>query len=744
MDFATCCYCLKAEVFKRRRRNALRGDVTMLRRTQSVIISVALCGIFIWTSTLIGCSPDGRGATDSPSTDTPGSVSPGELTGNDDPESQTPESEVDSTASVDPKESTPDCQSNEQFFTEELWVPVLATNCFSCHNSLGAAKHTRFILKDGYTTGFMSYNMDVLKENADYEKNGTPLLLLKPLGEDNHGGGARLDKSSPEFSALKEMLLRFKNPVECNDSIEGNLFSGVVTLGPVDTLRKARLALTGTLPTMDEYQAVQVGGEKELAKALDAMMEDPNFLVWVKEVYNDRFLSRRFSNENDAIKLLNDKDYPNKNWFEDCDEKLHPQCLNKDFKAMAAQYTNWSVAEEPLELVSHIVRNNLPFTEVITATYTMANPFSAKVYGAEEVFFNNPLDIHEFRPVQHQVVRNDMPVNVPHAGVLTSPIWLNRFPSTDTNVNRHRSRMVHLFFLATDVLKLAERAIDQATIKAHNPTMNEAKCAICHATLDPVAGAFLNWNAAGRYMPPETGWHTDMRPPGFEEEDIPKSALNGSLNWLAERISGDQRFVTSVVHTVFVGLTGQQPLSPPTDPTVPDYKLRLGVFMQQAQYLQGIGDNFAANGYNFKTVVRNIVMSPYFRASNLASRDEPATNGQLVALEEVGMGRLLTPEQLNRRIKAVLGAHWATMSGEEYLTGEYKVQYGGTDFKGDGTRISEPNGIMANIAERMANEMACKSVALDFSIESDKRQLFPIVEMDYAPFEKHGFEVPAT
>ena len=51
----------------------------------------------------------------------------------------------------------------------------------------------------------------------------------------------------------------------------------------------------------------------------------------------------------------------------------------------------------PLELIAYVVENDLPYTEILTADYVMANPFAAKAYGAS-TYFRDSEDEHEFRP----------------------------------------------------------------------------------------------------------------------------------------------------------------------------------------------------------------------------------------------------------------------------------------------------------------------------------------------------------
>ena len=43
---------------------------------------------------------------------------------------------------------------------------------------------------------------------------------------------------------------------------------------------------------------------------------------------------------------------------------------------LARQYRE-ALLGEPMKLIEHIVRNDLPFTEIVTADYIMVSPFSA-------------------------------------------------------------------------------------------------------------------------------------------------------------------------------------------------------------------------------------------------------------------------------------------------------------------------------------------------------------------------------
>ena len=61
--------------------------------------------------------------------------------------------------------------------------------------------------------------------------------------------------------------------------------------------------------------------------------------------------------------------------------------------------------------------------------------------------------------------------------------------------------------------------------------------------------------------------------------------------------------------------------------------------------------------------------------------------------------------------------------------------YGGIVSKEITERINEPSGAMGAIQRIMANEIACRHVAKDFSLPPKDRRLFPDIEPDVRPEE---------
>jgi hypothetical protein len=560
-----------------------------------------------------------------------------------------------------------------------------------------------------------------------------------------------------------------------------------------ETLRKASLELTGRLPTERQKQITAEFGQSGLEASLAEMMRDQRFYDRTIELYNDHFLTDKYLGRENAIELLDEDLWPNLRWY----DRKYPGDEQK------AQVTNDSLAREPLELIAHVIATERPFTEILTANYTMANGYSQlSLIGLPDI----PLGIGEnpdsFREVE-------VP-GIPHAGILTSAMFLNRFPTSDTNINRHRSRMTYLFFLDIDINQFGSRPVDAASDFGENPTLNNPDCTVCHTTMDPVAGLYMNWNESGEYSGEGDWFGPDyILAPGFNGETLPDGNRRNALQWFAQRLALNPRFAQATVKTVFEGLTGQKILDitvpmtpemaeeamqepdpmmdpepdpmmdagvggmggiggmagaggmggvggmggmggmagvggiggmggtmppPPPPPPLPEIEPEIDpevdpalerAYNVQQQILRTIQRRFSENGHNFKLLVLEIVLSPYFRAKNAS----PLTSEMETELSTFGTSRLLTPEHLSRKIEATTGVRWRSgPNGTDYLLGQYGIFYGGIDSDLVTRRVTEPNGVMASLAQRMAYEVACFAVPYDFSKPANQRLLFPNID----------------
>jgi hypothetical protein len=225
-----------------------------------------------------------------------------------------------------------------------------------------------------------------------------------------------------------------------------------------------------------------------------------------------------------------------------------------------------------------------------------------------------------------------------------------------------------------------------------------------------------------------------MFAPGYGNELMPADEFDTGLQWLAQRVAHDPRFSLATVYTVYH--RADRPSRSPTPPTAstPTTSRCWPPGRSRTRPCARSPSEFVAANYNLKLIVREVVLSPYYRGINMDPRATDARKAELVA---VGTGRLSTPScsaARSRRSPASAGAAPAPTS----LLGEYKILYGGIDSFDVTQRLGDINQIMAAVATRMALEVACTATAFDFTKPAEERLLFPMVDTADTPEINEG------
>jgi hypothetical protein len=656
-------------------------------------------------------------------------------------------------ATTNPCPGVEKTNASEAWFAAELWSKVASIECLKCHKSGGEAEETRLVLHDpkgrpqDQFQSLMRQNFLTLTKLAHESTDGQTLLLAKVTGDLDHGGGEVLKPDSAAFRILENFVQRTLKPETLPESSvvvdQTPFFQGVTMVDDVQLLRRATLSLAGRLPTSEESDRVRRGGQEAVAGILDEVMKEEAFYERLREAFNDIFLTFGVDGNPDQTVLSYEHFEKTRGWYQRfdlshiADEKERRQAGYK----LANEYRK-ALLDEPMRLIEYIVREDRPFTEIITADYIMVSPYSSRGYGVYEELkdqFENPEDPFEYVPVKLKALvgrsRNEDQESdtgfYPHAGLLSTFQYLSRYPTTETNRNRLRARMYYQHFLGVDVLELAARGSDAAAVTAQFeiPTMQASECVVCHKTLDPIAGLFqdywrfdTNFSIYGRR---KEGWFTDMFSAGFEGEPLPPEERWRALQWLGERTVEDPRFARTMAGHAYFLLTGRRPDLRPKDLDDPLYAYRERAWQAQQCQIDSMAQEFARSEFNFKQLIKDWVLSDFYRVNGLESQLDSA--GRQVELDEIGVVRLLSPEQLERKINAIFGQPWGQLNGQTAML------YGGIDSKEVTERATDPSGAMGAIQRTMSNDVACKNVALDFSRPRERRVLFPEIDPDVIP-----------
>ena len=396
-----------------------------------------------------------------------------------------------------------------EFFAARV-SPVVQSKCVNCHIEGGVSGNTRLVFVRSTDAEHLALNRQAFADFLAEVEDGAELILNKIQGV-AHGGGVQAAAGTEDYASIERYLELIGGDSGAAALTPATLFDGVSMAPAWKMLWRAAILFAGRLPTAAEYARAE-RGPAGLREAIRGVMEGPGFHDFLIRAANDRLLTDKLLGQ--AIGEL-----PN---FPNLANAQHELLMAGDEAAfgMWKQRIQFGFARAPLELIAHVAHNDLPYTEILTADYVMANPPADAAYGGGAAF-DDADDVLEFKPSRivdyyrqdesvvseftqafgtHVTDPGNLRTDWPHAGILNTVVFLNRYPTTPTNRNRARSRWTYYHFLGLDVEKSASRTTDPAALAdTHNPTLRNPACTVCHRVLDPVAGAFQNYGVEGFY-----------------------------------------------------------------------------------------------------------------------------------------------------------------------------------------------------------------------------------------------------
>src|SRR3954470_8055322 len=329
----------------------------------------------------------------------------------------------------------------DEFFADEVWVKVGAHSCLKCHKPGGDADESKFVLHDPRRSQgqlqaeAMRHNLGAFTEMARLKEGDQSRLLLKAAGKLKHGGEEVLTPDSGGYRVLSNFVRRVNSPPDAwragamtPEKNAPPFFDGIVMLDDRKLLRRATLSLAGRLPTDTELAAVEKEKWKALPAILDRLMTEEAFFDRLREGFNDIFLTVGYDDvPENALSyehFSKTRGWAEKFPVEGADEKAKTQARYK-----VSADSRKAMLGEPMKLIEHIVRNDRPFSEIITADYIMVTPYTARGDGIYEELkdqFENPDDPYEYVPVKlkalvartHDDDQESASGFYPHAGIL--------------------------------------------------------------------------------------------------------------------------------------------------------------------------------------------------------------------------------------------------------------------------------------------------------------------------------------
>jgi hypothetical protein len=650
-------------------------------------------------------------------------------------------------------------------FESEVETAIVQTLCIACHVEGGFARNSALQFQRTNTASALN-NFGALSNYI--QEKGADLLLSKVNGGNGHAGGVQLalggegyqavQKVVDEFSAYNEVTsYTFSGMDDGANARQASFLTEVILEPRQATLRRATLLLQGRIPTNAETNSVV--SDAALRKVLRTLMAGAAFREFVVTSVNDRLLTKGTAEPLNAayshfVKLHN--------------ERTRTNLLGDSGNPAVGGVTN-ALQRTAGELVAYVIENELPYSEILTADYMMMNPvlntwlegtasFSAdddaQLFKPSVVqgYYNDPdaLEEVEFRESSNSTFRViGQPLqNFPHTGLLNDFGFLSRYPTTATNRNRARARWTFYHFLGIDIEKSSQRPTDEASLSdRNNPTMNNPNCTVCHSLLDPVAGAFQNWDdnnfyrgggqdsLDGFYKHPQDGtlslyrngdlWYRDMRDPGLFDEKI--TERDNTLLALAELIVAEPLFHYASASFWWSPIFGKPLLDKPAVEADNGYAAKLAAYRAQQDTIKAFAESLAAN-MNAKEMLVDMFMSPWFGGETVESSIFERAHFEA----KFGSEQLLTPEQLSNKTNSLTGVSWrneVTASGDgSNFYDKLGVLLGGIDSEVVTKRATGLTPAMSSILMTHATESACVAVARQFAKTDSSRSLLSLVQ----------------
>ena len=491
-----------------------------------------------------------------------------------------------------------------------------------------------------------------------------------------------------------------------DDDDDGPDDDGIVHLDPVGHLVRASMALRGVRPTLEEMDAVAADPDA-LDEIVASYVESDLFGTTIRDLHNEVLLTRA---------------------------SIRPDLFS--FPILGLEYgadydggdLTRDVHEAPLRFIEHVVMDDHPYTEIVTADYTVANGPVARVWGFDVATDDLSWQITPY------------PGSRPAAGILSDSMLFHRYKSMPANANRARANAISTALLCEDFLSTSielEGGIDLSDPDAvQQAVTNNPACTGCHDTLDPLASFFYGHvgfvlsatigpndnipDAMNPYLEYPLPMYMEQLEPAWQPNGMPAPAYFGEagddLAELGQLIADDQRFSRCAVQN-FVAYLAQRPRDT-IDPSL----------------VSELEEDFVASGYDAKQLALAIVHSDAFTQSYSDDAD--------VAEELRGYQRA-RPRQVARMLEALTGVEWIwedapvllgapggttdiDLLGDSFFG--FEALAGGTDSYYVPTVSDTSNPTTALVLDALAGIAAGHVVEDDFARPPEERRLLGGVE----------------
>jgi hypothetical protein len=426
----------------------------------------------------------------------------------------------------------------------------------------------------------------------------------------------------------------------------------IVLLEPAERLNRISMALRGIRPSYDDMVAVEADPSK-IEPIVDGYLDDQEFGVTMRDLHADTLLNR---------------------W----EGAQVPALAGTGLEGLGLSEINASMMEEPLQLITHVIMRDRPYTEIMTSDEVMADPIVAALWGLK----------YTGDPKRGDWAATHWTDGRPAAGVLSSSGLMVAHQSCGINNNRGRANHISRAFLCHDIAYSSVEIDGFVDISQPENVTNALEtndvCISCHQSLDGLGSYFYGYvtilpsfDLVGNPAGPAPGlpitfyktfneddWSTDPDAMDYKGEvpygtNRPPSYFGqtgsdyDNLADLGQAIASDPRFASCAAQRFYAYFNEVDLDSVSIDTVAP------------------LATEFVDKGYNAKQLAKSIVMSDEFAA---AYADDAATADGLVGMKRIRI------EQLGRMMEDLTGFRWIVNSddtnyGYDDATGQVDLPY---------------------------------------------------------------------
>jgi hypothetical protein len=324
--------------------------------------------------------------------------------------------------------------------------------------------------------------------------------------------------------------------------------------------------------SMPDAELLSAAESRELVKEATLraqtkrMLKDPKVSEFAREFFGQWLGHRDFLSQESV----------NREVFRDFDDELRQ-----------------AMFDEPTRVITHLIQNDLPVTDLLSSDTTFVNSRLAKHYG---VPFTRPAGEGDLWS------RVDGLNEKGRGGLLGMAVFLakNSQPERTSPVKRgfwvfHKVLGQHIPAPPADVAVLPKSETDtngktiRELLKLHT---DDAKCARCHVRFDPIGLAMEGFDATGKTRSKDLAGR-----PVDNVVHLPNGKVARGVPEFAEYLVSHRRdeFVRTLCRK-FLG-----------------YALGRSLLLSDQLLLEKMETNLATNGYRFSSLFETVVLSPQFR-----------------------------------------------------------------------------------------------------------------------------------